>query len=132
MEVITCNLIFGVGIGDATAELQKARDTLWHEYVFAYNSHNQYLQTALELGMIGLLVLLICIAIPSVISLQRNNFLYLIFIISFFLPSVIESTFGLQKGTLYYGFFNSFLFLYGSKVKFTKWGAKNKNFSVSS
>ncbi|MFT4848173.1 MAG: O-antigen ligase [Sediminicola sp.] len=120
IKVISNHMIMGVGIGDATAELQKARDPTWHEAVFKYNSHNLYLQLFVELGIVGLCVLLFCLIYPTFITLENGNVFYLIFIVSFCLPSLTESTLGLQKGTVYYGFFNSFLFLFGNNAKRVK------------
>ncbi|MBS1949575.1 MAG: hypothetical protein OJF59_002754 [Cytophagales bacterium] len=75
-----------------------------------YNSHNQYLQTFIELGMIGVVALLAVMAYTAKTAWQRNDVLYFSFIIIFCLMCTTESMLERQKGVVFFTLLHS-LFL---------------------
>ena len=102
---------FGVGTGDA-------QDELYSSYVSSgfrwgilnkFNAHNQYLQTAIEIGFIGLLVLVFCLLCPLIISIKEKNYLYLGLMLLFACACLSESMLATQKGVVFYAFFNALL-----------------------
>lgn len=114
IEVIKANPVLGVGTGDVTPVLlKKYRE---HNIVMAeereYNSHNQYLQTYVAIGLPGIIVLLSCFAAALWIAYRKKNQLYLIFIVVFAFNILVESMLERQAGVVMYSFFNAFLFLY--------------------
>lgn len=107
VEVIKSNLGFGVGSGFEREELsvkfeEEGLKKAQKEY---YNTHNQFLQTALAHGIPGILVILVCFVVP----LFRRSipdypillwFLTLCFV-SFFTESMLER----QAGVFFFAFF---------------------------
>lgn len=103
------NQLIGVGTGDDEDELQKKYfdNNFMEGYVPKYNSHNQYFQTWLALGFVGLSILLIVFIVPVFMAIKRNQILYLflLFMIMFF--CLTESILCRQHGVVFYAFFNS-------------------------
>jgi O-antigen ligase len=109
LRLIREHPIVGVGTGDAFDELQKKRETWWHEYIYEYNSHNQYLETTIRVGLVGLAVLLLCLFLLFKYSLKSNDFIFLSFIMIFAISCLTESLLLRQKGVLFFSFFAPFL-----------------------
>ena len=116
LELIKQHPITGVGTGDVQDELQKYY--LDHEDISLtylkntrYNAHNQFLETAVVLGIPGLLVLLTCFIIPLLDAYRYNHILYAVFILLFIISCLTESMLERQSGIVFYAFFNSFLYL---------------------
>jgi O-antigen ligase len=76
-----------------------------------YNSHNQFLETTLKSGIIGLVLLLLLIGVPLVSSIRKQQFLLTIMILHFVLVSMVEGTMEIQQELIFYWFF-IFLFYY--------------------
>lgn len=112
LALLQDNWIIGTGTGDIKDELLKS----YAEHQFTYglerklNSHNQFLQTWLCLGIAGLLVLVALLFLPLLQTLisTENAFLFLVGIIT--LNAMTESILEVQKGVFFLSFFYS-LFL---------------------
>lgn len=110
-QVISDNLIIGTGTGDAKDELMKEYEkrgmtgALEHKL----NSHNEYYQVFVALGLIGFILLLSNLMFPLSFAFKTSNVIYLLFlliiIINFFTESMLET----QAGVMFYAFFNSLL-----------------------
>ncbi len=108
---IRTNGLIGVGTGDAQTKLNEYYAGYANQAkTLNYNAHNQYLQTTIELGIPGLLLLLNCIFLPFA-RIQRST-LYTSFIILFSLMCLTESMLARQKGIVFFTLFQS-LFLSG-------------------
>ncbi len=104
------NLFFGVGTGDVNHLISEISTRSNITNVLGTNDpHNQYLQTLLGLGVLGLTTLLICFAWPAYISYQTGNFLYLGFIFLFAILCITETAMELQKGVVFYSLFGSLI-----------------------
>ncbi|HWA35001.1 MAG TPA: O-antigen ligase family protein [Cyclobacteriaceae bacterium] len=102
--------LFGLGPGDGQAYLNGYYSNFNDATAgLTYNSHNQYLQTTLELGVVGLLVLGICLFKPLLFPINPNP-LFIAFIILFGLMCLTESMLARQKGIVFFTMFES-LFL---------------------
>lgn len=103
----------GHGTGSAQEKLidQYKTDKLEIALAENLNAHNQFMQTLLNLGFVGLIALLITFFVPMIHALKQKNILYFSFIILVFLNFIPESLLERQAGTMFYGFFNSILFL---------------------
>ncbi|MBQ9864299.1 MAG: O-antigen ligase family protein [Bacteroidales bacterium] len=68
-----------------------------------YSTHNQYLETALSTGIIGLVLLLAMVIMPMVLALHkpRRNLPMMLFSIVYGLCIAFEATFGRQMGLLF-------------------------------
>ena len=107
-SVIWKNPLFGVGTGDGDQELK----TFYSNYntstvAIDYNAHNQYLQTWLETGIVGLVLLLLCLLIPLI--KLRNNPSDISFIIIFSSMCLTESILERQKGIIFFSLFFAIL-----------------------
>ena len=109
--VIKENPIIGTGTGDVQEELIKIYKD--RNYARAlqdnYNPHNQYLQTTATLGMIGGILLLLYLMAPFWLSFQQKDYLYLLFLSLVMMSFLTESILQTQRGTLFFGFFHTFL-----------------------
>lgn len=113
-EVIKANPVFGVGTGDVKQELRKVykEKKIEGAYEDHLNAHNQYIQTTVALGIVGLLVLLLSLLLPAVFSFRGNSLLYLLFIVLVSFHFLVESMLERQAGVVFYAFFNSLLFYF--------------------
>ena len=113
---ISCkeNWFLGVGIGDQQATLQKA----FHNQNFTYasvhklNCHNQFLQTWLATGIVGLFTLIFLVLLPSIL---RPNILSFGFSVLLILNFLVESMLERQIGLFFFTFF--YLLLLPAKEK---------------
>lgn len=113
LSVAKTNIIFGTGPGDAIAEINKKIDNFREqEDVVLYNAHNQYLQSFMALGVIGLSVLLWILIYASVSAIRQNKYLFLFFIMLFSINMLFESLLEQQLGIIYFAFFYSFFYVW--------------------
>lgn len=119
-DVANANLLFGVGEGNVQKNLNSCFTSKNYGALFAnnmnYNSHNQFLQTTIEFGLIGLFFLITCFAIIFYFGIKERNYLSLVFITLFLFACFTESTFEVNKGVVFYSFFSS-IFLFHSIKK---------------
>lgn len=115
IQVIEKNILFGVGPGDTQDELQKCykldEDKNWallYRPDFQYNAHSQYLQTFIDLGLLGFIGFLLCLSVPTYIAIKNKNYLMLSFIALFSIACMTESMLELNKGIVFFSFFSSF------------------------
>jgi O-antigen ligase len=111
-DLLKDNWLLGVGPGNMQNKLNVCytnNDFSDKLAVDSQNPHNQFLQTWLELGIFGLLLLLTTLFIPAIMAWHEGKYLYLYFIIFFSLCCLTESVLATQKGIIFYAFFNSLL-----------------------
>lgn len=115
MEIWKTNFLTGIGTGNSKDALndcyrKKNQVPLLFWKNVNYNSHNQFLQTALDTGIVGLILYLVSLTVPILISIRIPNTTYLLFSIIFIFSSITESILETNKGILFYSIFNSILF----------------------
>ncbi len=111
MDVVREHWLTGVGTGDIQDSLQTAYEN--RKFFFAsrynrYNTHDQYLQILVGHGIGGLAVFLLCLIVP-VFYLKGSPFrnTYLLFLLLFAIGGVTEVMLDVNKGIVWYSFFNS-------------------------
>lgn len=109
-ESISQSWLIGAGTGDGQQQLS----SFYASHAFpvlalGYNAHNQYLQTSIELGLTGLMTLLVCMW-PGARPNAKKNPVHTAFIILILLMCCTESMFARQKGIVFFTLFQS-LFL---------------------
>jgi len=116
MELIGEKPLIGFGTGDAQDKLQEVYKR--NEYISLtyfkktrFNAHNQFLETTIALGIIGLSILLLGIGLAIKNALRNKNYLYIIFVSAFFISCLTESMLERQNGVIFFAFFNTFLLL---------------------
>jgi O-antigen ligase len=111
-EITNINFLSGVGTGDVKDELVKKYDekAMSNAFELRLNAHNQYLQTFIALGVIGLIVLLLNLILPAFYSIEHKHYLYLMFLLLVGFNFIFESMLETQAGVVFYAFFNAYLF----------------------
>lgn len=110
LQVIQGNPIIGTGTGDVHETLDKK----FTEYGFHYgvrlhrNAHNQYLQTAIALGLIGLLFLMFIFLSLLIHGIRNKETIIVLITLVFLLHFSVESMLETQAGTVFTAFFISF------------------------
>jgi len=115
-DVLKKHWLTGVGTGDVQDSLQKTYEN--RKFYFAsmynrYNAHNEYLQILLATGLPGLLILLSCILYPLLNYRKKfSGNIYFLFLLLFAVVGMSESILEVNKGIIWYSFFNS-IFAFG-------------------
>jgi O-antigen ligase len=117
-QVISENLILGAGTGDVNDVLMKEYEkrgmtgALEHKL----NAHNAFYQVFVSLGLIGFIILILCLLLPLGFAFKAGNGIYIFFIFIIILNFLPESMLEGQAGVMFYAFFNS-LFCFSSTPK---------------
>lgn len=101
----------GVGTGNVEEELVSSLNNLGHVELAdeKLNPHNQFLQTGVELGWLGLFVSLIPFLIAVYYSKKYNNQLILLLVSLLFFNMLFESMLQRQSGIVFFTFSICFL-----------------------
>ncbi len=117
VDLIAQHWLTGVGCGDI-------KDVLINEYAKRnmqgaierkLNLHNQYLETWLSTGIVGLILLLTLLLYPLYKAWQSRNLSWLLFIVAVSLNFLTESMFNTQAGVIFITYFYTF-FIFVSKM----------------
>lgn len=111
LSVAKENCMFGVGVGDRCDVLIKYYEDNNLE-CGDLNSHNQFVDTTISIGMLGLLLLLGYFVVPIVLFAinKRWDVVMLLFLFSIAFNAVFEAVFESQTGILYFNFIFCLLF----------------------
>ncbi len=117
-QVISEHPLLGAGTGDAKDELMKEYENRGMTGAIEHklNSHNEFYQVFVALGLVGFLLLLASLLLPMLFSLRKPDpiyFCFLLIVIFNFLP---ESMLETQAGVMFYAFFNAMLCFCNFKV----------------
>ncbi len=118
-EAVKRSPLLGYGTGGGQQALEnvyKERGFIWG-LEKGYHPHNEFLTPQLDLGILGLLVLLMTLLFPLIQFIKTREIIYIGWIMIIFLSFSIESVLDRQKGIVFFSFFYS-LFL--SKMHSTK------------
>lgn len=112
---------FGYGTGDVADvfENQYLRNGTNLEAKYQLRSHNQYLSTAIAVGIIGLSFFLFCLLFPVGFGFKQRNYFYLICLCISLLSFFSEDTLETQDGVFFFTFLTNF-FLFSSKNRYLK------------
>jgi O-antigen ligase len=107
MKVFKENLLLGVGAGNVKDKLfiEYQKNNSYSNIDSQFDPHNQYINTSVELGIVGLISFVSCLLVALITAYRQKNYLYLAFIVLFSLCSITESTLGTQKGVMLFSFF---------------------------
>jgi O-antigen ligase len=120
------NLPFGVGSGDIKDVLKSkySERSLPYFNKREYNTHNQYLQILLAVGIPGILLFVSGLFYTLYVSMQKRCFLYLVFMLIIAINLLTESMLERQSGVVFYAIFNAFLCLIAFIIPHSKLPAK--------
>ena len=110
-NVFSKNPIIGVGTGDIKDRLIEQYGKMGYTGLVRerFNPHNQFIQTAVALGIMGLLPFLLWMFIPLVLAIRRRDLLLILFLFLFFMNALTESLIERQAGVVFTVFFLSVL-----------------------
>jgi O-antigen ligase len=116
-EIIKSNYLYGVGTGDIKDELNKMYQKMNMQGALKehLNAHNQYIQSAIGLGITGIIIILLMFLLPLILSIKEKNYLYAFFLMIVSLNILVESMFETQAGVMFYAFFNILFFIKGNE-----------------
>ena len=111
LSVAKENCMFGVGVGDRCGVLIKYYEDNNLE-CGELNSHNQFIDTTISIGILGLLLLLGYFILPIILFVKgkRWDIVMLLFLFSIAFNAVFEAVFESQTGILYFNFIFCLLF----------------------
>ncbi|RLD63044.1 MAG: hypothetical protein DRJ01_04745 [Bacteroidetes bacterium] len=110
-ELIKEHLFTGAGAGDIKDELiaRYEKENIKKAKKDHYNVHNQFLETFLGQGLIGLIMLVLIILVPLYFSFIKKNYLLFFFILIIIVNFIFESMLNTISGVLFFAFFYSIL-----------------------
>lgn len=117
-QVLKQNWLLGVGTGDMQVALNNCYQQNGYSdelYIASYDPHNQFIEIWLNVGITGVIVLLLTFLIPLRLAIRHKNDLYIFFLLFIMLCCMTESVLNLQKGVVFYSFFNSLFLVYTLK-----------------
>ncbi|MCX7862805.1 MAG: O-antigen ligase family protein [Bacteroidales bacterium] len=118
VHLISQHWLLGVGCGDIKDVLlsEYAKRNMQGAIEKKLNLHNQYLETWLSVGIMGLLLLLFLIIYPLYKAICSKNLMWMLFIITIATNFLAESMLNTQAGVIFITYFY-FFFIVDSKVK---------------
>ncbi|MEW5846940.1 MAG: O-antigen ligase family protein [Bacteroidota bacterium] len=99
--------LYGVGVGDIKEKLKDAYrlTNALYAYNEELNTHNQFLQTLVGIGLIGSIALIIILGYSTYIALKSKDIIFISFIIIVFMNFMFEAVLERVFGVLYLAFF---------------------------
>lgn len=111
-DMIAENWLFGIGGGDLKYELtEKAGIKTFdkNDNRIYFNAHNQWLETFLSVGVIGLLLILSWLVLPMFKIVSEYRIILIGLFIIILVNGIFESVFNRQEGVIFIVFFWTFL-----------------------
>lgn len=105
------NLVIGAGTGDGHETLydQYLKNGFETGYIYQYNAHNQFLETTLYYGLLGLFLLVTIMFIAIKECYLNRNYLGISIITIQIIFMITESTLESQSGIVLFAFFTTML-----------------------
>lgn len=112
LNIISDHWIWGVGPGNIQKHLNGCYDKISPEVYHGknYNTHNQFLDYWIGLGIAGPVALMVFFIYFSVVSYRNKNFLAVSFAALFFIAMLTENLLTRQNGVVVFCFFMGLLF----------------------
>lgn len=85
-----------------------------------YNPHNQFLQTGLEIGVVGLSILVMMIGSALYFGWKHKNWILIILVSSLVFNSLFESMLQRQSGIVFYSFWICLLIVFSNSTPYNK------------
>ena len=98
----------GASVDKVYVEYIYTSNAIYHEL----NTHNQFVDTMISVGIIGLLLMMAYFVVPLVLWIKTRRFdiLFFLFLFAIGFNAMFESVFETQKGIIFFCFFNVLLF----------------------
>lgn len=120
-NIISNNLLFGVGSGDIQKELDveynKNKNKFSHAIKFNLNPHNQFIETLLGQGLLGLVLLLMLSYFGFYSAIHNKDFILMAFMLLLIMNLISESMFNRQAGVVFISLFYYLLTFKNKEIK---------------
>lgn len=102
LDLIAEYPLVGVGTGDVRDALDRRNVELGNLGVVEHslNSHNQYLNTGVQLGLMGMIPLLLSMLTAFALSIKKRNIIFSLMMMSFMMTMLFESFLETQAGLI--------------------------------
>jgi O-antigen ligase len=122
IDIIRDHFLFGVGVGDANDALYQAyeKNGLTGALSHHFNAHNQFFQTMIGMGFVGLISLLFITFWQFVKAAVKRHILLFIFSLLIVFNFLVESMLQTSAGNLFFVFFFCLFNLDGIKNELQK------------
>ncbi len=117
LEIYKENYLLGVGTGDVGDELRQ--HSRFDKLKKLNNIHNEYLESLVKLGIPGVFSFLLVLFAGFWYSYQKNNYFLFLFFLIFSVNFIFETMLNRVGGTLFFGFFAGFIFIF-DEFEFSK------------
>jgi O-antigen ligase len=107
LNIIRSHFLLGVGVGDANDALYQAyeKNSLIGALSHHFNAHNQFFQTMIGMGIVGLISLLAITFWQFVKAVMKKHFLLFVFSMLITFNFLVESMLQTSAGNLFFVFF---------------------------
>ncbi len=113
LKLILEKPVFGQGTGDVRQSLNKIYEESDVHFYSYLNAHNQFLQTNIALGLVGLIILVLLFIIPITKIIRSKEYylliIYLIIGFSFLFESMLDRSMGAYFFAIMYVLTNTYL-----------------------
>ncbi len=111
-EILEVNPM-GVGTGDVQDALMEGyrKREMTGAIENKLNAHSQYYQTAIGLGILGFIILLLVFIVPIIIGFKKKNFLLIALMFIFMVNLLVEAMFERMDGIVFFCIFTCFLLM---------------------
>ncbi|MDR0224542.1 MAG: O-antigen ligase family protein [Myroides odoratus] len=116
------SVLVGVGASDLDPLLYEHYEKTKQHFLYKYKLgiHNQYIESLVKFGLLGLVALLSYIALAGYLSFRLKNVLLLVFFFNMMIANVFDSYLSLFMGIVYSGWFLSLFSAYYLQCRFLK------------
>jgi len=117
MDVIKEHPLAGTGLGDNREALLKSYENrgFWSGLEMRFNAHNQYIETTLSTGLIGLIFLLLLLGAYAQLAFKNKDWLSLSALVFFAMCLLTESMFERAWAVLLFAIYFPLMLLFGTK-----------------
>ena len=107
IDIISKNILFGVGSGDVKEELMDCYKKHGYRYAIQknLNSHSQYLETFIGQGLMGFTLLVVMFVFGFYKAYKRKEFILMYFLIIVCLNFLFESMLNTMTGVIFFSVF---------------------------
>lgn len=111
LDVIQSRPLVGYGTGGDEDALMACYTERGYEMVAVriLNAHNEYLESMVRHGLVGLLLFLLVLGLPFFRSITQDFPEFYLFLLLFAVSALSESLLSVHKGNVFFGFFYSLL-----------------------